>query len=69
MSKAFTYDFLKDLIPLMSELFDECFDKLENTSTQSNGEISVELHHFGSQLFSQIIIAGFIGKDVLDEKI
>ena len=53
----------------MSELFDECFDKLEKTSTQPNGEISVELHPFGSQLFSQIIIAGFIGKDVLNEKI
>ena len=25
LSKVFSYDFLKTLVPLMSELFDECF--------------------------------------------
>ena len=54
---------------MMSELFNERFDRMEKTNIQENGSISVDLFKFSSKLFSLVIMAGFIGKDVMNDKI
>jgi hypothetical protein len=60
LSKAFSFELLKDMVPLISKICDQNYNKLAESSN-SNGKISAELFKIGNRLFALVVLTGFLG--------
>lgn len=65
LSKAFSFDFIKQQIPLISKIFDQQYDRLlsKSGSSDSNQKISAELFLIGNKIFALVVLTGFLGFD------
>jgi cytochrome P450 len=63
ISKAFTFDFLKELIPQIAEISDEIFDRMEmsNKAQGVHNKFRADLFKLGLELFSSVTVNGFMG--------
>lgn len=68
-NRAFNFDTLKDMVPLVAELCDDCFDQIEKEHTKESGEVEMDLCKCGTKIFSSILFSKFVGKKILSEKL
>lgn len=63
ISKAFTFDFLKELVPQIAEISDEIFDRMEmsNKAQGVHNKFRADLFKLGLELFSSVTVNGFMG--------
>ena len=71
ISKVFTFDFLKELVPQIAEISDEIYDRMElqNKAQGVHNNFRTDLFKLGLRLFSSVTINGFMGMNAYKEKI
>ena len=68
----FTFDYLKQEIPRIAEICDAVFDRMEEANKDTgavNGKLQCDLFKMGLNIFSSVVISGFMGQHILTDKI
>ena len=72
VTSVFTFDFLKSIIPNISQICDKQLDKIETDWVQQGGskdEVKTYMFELGFNIFSNVLMASFFGMDANKIKI